>query len=307
MNKSTQSTQTALDPLIENVEFKNEYRMHQLYNLKEDTGADNSYRSDLNSKIKNSFNENDLIYLKKNWAMIDSKQKKSEIDTSLKQKRDELTQLTNQKSSTFDVFNKRVYEIRNPVVNDLIKDVRTNSGINQLADDLKREFDMFLTTTLTTTNESFKKFGKSEHLNNMKPTDSWTFLTQNEACEKPNYLEIFNNESFSEENNLHMAKRDKFLTSRNSSKILSGKTSHNKISKLQKLSENGNTHLQVALVTDKENEKNTSIIKLNKMLESIKRIDLPKFQPELHQICQYGSDAKLLDLYADVKKYYLKI
>ena len=36
------------------------------------------------------------------------------------------------------------------------------------------------------------------------------------------------------------------------------------------------------------------------MLESIKRIDLPKFQPELHQICQYGSDAKLLELYSDV-------
>ena len=39
-------------------------------------------------------------------------------------------------------------------------------------------------------------------------------------------------------------------------------------------------------------------IELNKMIESIKRIDLPKFQPELHQVCQYGQDGQLLKLYA---------
>jgi hypothetical protein len=45
-------------------------------------------------------------------------------------------------------------------------------------------------------------------------------------------------------------------------------------------------------------EKNEQVIKLNKIMESIRRVDLPKFQSELHQVCQYGSDAGLLQLYS---------
>ena len=72
------------------------------------------------------------------------------------------------------------------------------------------------------------------------------------------------------------------------------KSSSNQLALIEKKS---SKNLQVAVVDD---EKNSEVIKLNKMIAHIKRIDLPKFQPELHQICQYGSDVKLLDLYSDV-------
>ena len=37
------------------------------------------------------------------------------------------------------------------------------------------------------------------------------------------------------------------------------------------------------------------------------RIDLPKFQPEILQICQYGNDAQLFNLYPEVKKMFFLI
>ena len=59
--------------------------------------------------------------------------------------------------------------------------------------------------------------------------------------------------------------------------------------------------MQIALLSNEDNSLNaSSLIQLNKMIESIKRIDLPNFQTELHQICQYGADGQLLKFYPDV-------
>ena len=68
--------------------------------------------------------------------------------------------------------------------------------------------------------------------------------------------------------------------------------------------------MQVALVNDEltvTSDAQQSVIRLKKMIDSIKRIDLPTFQTELHQVCQYGGDSQLLKFYPKVLIYYLFI
>ena len=69
------------------------------------------------------------------------------------------------------------------------------------------------------------------------------------------------------------------------------------------IKENSITNNQISIIDVEKNSlnlTNSSLIKLKTMLDSIKRIDLPKFQNELHQVCQYGTDPQLIKLYPQV-------
>lgn len=55
--------------------------------------------------------------------------------------------------------------------------------------------------------------------------------------------------------------------------------------------------LELALI---QQPSETSIYRLNEMIDEIKQIQLPSFQPEFHQICLYGNDAKLMQLVSEV-------
>ncbi len=116
----------------------------------------------------------------------------------------------------------------------------------------------------------------------MQKNNEWTFLTQeNEAFDEP------------EEELENLMQANNISTScRRSSNANKDKDNNCEMAVIEK---RPSKNWQVAVVND---EKNETVVKLNKILESIKRIDLPKFQPELHQICQYGSDPELLGLYS---------
>jgi hypothetical protein len=310
MSKFNRFTQTGLDSIFEESDlFKT--KSH------EPTSLDYDYknfdkketqvkRGDLNLKINPSLNESDLFYLKKNWSLINSSQKKNELEVELQAKREEANE--QQKNVQFDVFNKRVYEARNPFVTGLLKDIRSNSGLSQLQEDLKKEFDMFLTTSVTLASESLRDTaGKSyqQQVNSNRKNFSSAFLTQQNDQDdfyddnKSDYLNISINDHFSqaqkENNETKFVKSNTNINSMSQTKLLKKKSTQElKKNGKQQLAiiennsnnnYNNNSNLQVALIAD-DNQKNQSIIKLNKILENIKRIDLPKFQPELHQICQ---------------------
>lgn len=125
---------------------------------------------DINSNSTTN-NLNDLVYLKKNYSLMNSKDKQTKEDSDMKLIRDEQILLDNKKP--FNV-NNRVYEERNPAINKLTADVRGNTALSQLQEDLKKEFDFFLTMSMKKTTESFKNLSRPESAR--RPNQ--TFLTQ---------------------------------------------------------------------------------------------------------------------------------
>ncbi len=224
----------------------------------------------------------ELLYLRKNFSVMNSTEHKTKLQTELEQKRDDLKFQEDKKTSQFDIFNNRVYSERNPAINNLTADVRKEPGLSQLQDELKKEFDMFLTTALTKTTESLRSISRpgSDLLKN----NECVFLTQENE-------EIFDGPD-EELENLEKSEQKKSKNIRLRKNNNNSYPENSQIAIIEKPSSNS---WQVAVVDE---EKSESVLKLKKILENIKKIDLPKFQPELHQICQYGSDVELLQLYS---------
>lgn len=241
--------------------------------------------------------EKDYLFLQKDHTFINSNSKSLFTRLELNEKRKELEfQLENKPK--FDIYNTKLYETQNPNIDYLLKDIGSQSKINQLQDQLKNEFDEFLSFSIENSKFSVRNTLIKDHMNhkdsNIENRNEWNFLTQ-ETMDGDESMRFINQKS-----ETHKTLENKIEKLKPSDK----NTEVNKINKqaIIDCKLKNETTMQIALTENNrdENLNNTSLIKLNKIIEGIKRIDLPKFQPELHQICQYVSDSEILKVYPEV-------
>lgn len=290
MFRHTQGTQTGLDSISEDLnepKFSDMSSRDNTINFRDFFGKKQlkKLNSSVSGKLTECTDQENVVYLQQNLSLKDSKDKQAELETEMKMRSD--AQRKDHKK--FDVFNNNVYAKRNPAIKSLIKDLdNNNSGLNQLQEDLKREFDMFLTASFKHTSESIKNMSLSSETN--KSPGNGIFLTEENGDDSEGEIENCD-VAFSEltdkldfSSKINVADNCVQVVEPNSMQLVKVVEPSDK-----------SKDWQVAL-TDKE--KNDHVIKLNKIMESIKRVDLPKFQSELHQVCQYGSDAGLLQLYS---------
>lgn len=226
-----------------------------------------------------------LNYLKFNAEILDSEEKNREyekmIQTYRKLHSKEFAQNQSEKVKI------SLKNHRNPNVENLIKDLKEKSN-DTLKDALKKEFNLFIDQSVNKSSQSLKYYSNSEQ---KKLTSNPTFLTQ-DIDEEVKYENDTSNQDLSQ------PKLSNNLANELEILAIDDKSKQKNIEQVNAL-ENS----QIAIIETEENSlnlANSSLIKLKKMLESIKRIDLPKFQNELHQVCQYGTDPQLLKLYPQV-------
>ncbi len=175
---------------------------------------------------------------------------------------------------------------RNPNVENLIKDLKEKSNAT-LMNALKKDFNLFIDQKVSKSSQSLKIFSEL--------TPNRTFLTQQIDEETEKEHEISNND------NLLTLRKPSIKT--NLCDELDIWSIENDSKSKNIIKENSITNNQISIIDVEKNSlnlTNSSLIKLKTMLDSIKRIDLPKFQNELHQVCQYGTDPQLIKLYPQV-------
>lgn len=171
----------------------------------------------------------------------------------------ENTRISTSKSTRLDQKEWKQNLLGNPNVDRLVQDFRVKPSLANLQNDLKKEFEDFLSLSV---NDSIQKF-KPTNTDN-QDSDSF-FLTQIESPSKiefPNY-----------EQNVTIEKtNDKPKTPNENKK-----------------------NFQIALIpTHKETKRYNSLIQLKNIIQDLKVNDLPEFQAEFHQLCQFDDDSKFL-------------
>ena len=219
--------------------------------------------------------DKDLLFLKRNSTLMNLNEKNEELEKILENYR-YLNSDTHTKHK-FDNVKSKCVEKRNPNVENFLKDIR---NLNRLEDNLKNEFNDFLNEKIINSTETIRNLSLSEKQNNEETNNTvlpkikndWSFLTQHENEDEKKATEPIALPINSIENTTETKTVSKPRTRRKDMTPLDHLESFDK----------------------------TTAIKLKKSLEHIKRIDLPKFQREIHQICQYGDDPKLFKLYPQV-------
>lgn len=273
---------------------KNPIDVHSVANsLNDDSNLDISIdlRSYLNKRkpskpdtLLNSIVDKQLLFLKNNSNLINKTEKHREIEKVLEENR--VQKSTEHKKSQFKNVKAKLIQDRNPNVKNFLKDInettnsRSNSelSLDKLQESLKKEFSSFLNTTVDNSLERVKKV-------NNRPTEKTAkgkqmiFITQQNDDSDQEIGDILNSSSRANRNEDQPKEKSKINESK----------------------------MQIALIENDDEEKaaesQKSVIRLKKMIDAIKKIDLPKFQTELHQICQYGEDPQLFKFYPKVNSY----
>lgn len=147
----------------------------------------------------------------------------------------------------------------NPNVDRLLQDVCVRPSIASLQNDLKKEFEDFLSLSVKDSIQKFKP-------NNDDNQDSSFFLTQIESPSKIEFPKY--------EQNVNI----------------------NKTNEKPKTPVENKKNYQIALIsTHKETRKYKSLLQLKNVIQDLKVNDLPDFQDEFHQLCQFDDDAKFLN------------
>lgn len=226
-----------------------------------------------NLETNKAMSDKDLLFLKRNSTLMNLNEKNEELEKILENYR-YLNSDTHTKHK-FDNVKSKCVDKRNPNVENFLKDIR---NLNRLEDNLKNEFNDFLNEKINNSTETIRKLSILEKKNDEEITvlpkikNDWNFLTQNE------------NEN------------DK----KASDAIPLPVTSVENTNETKTLSKPRTRRKDMTPLDHLDNFDKATAIKLKKSLEHIKRIDLPKFQTEIHQICQYGDDPKLFKLYPQV-------
>ena len=221
-----------------------------------------------------SLSDKELIFLKKNSTLVNLNEKNEELEKILDNYRYINSEVY--AKHKFDNVKSKCVDKRNPNVENFLKDIR---NLNRLEDNLKSEFSDFLNQKISTSTETIRKLSFLENKNDQEETaqlpkiqTDWNFLTQNE--------------------NEQGKREDALVLPLGSSENKTDAKTETKSKKKKK---------DMTSLDQLENFDKTTAIKLKNSLEHIKRIQLPKFQTEIHQICQYGDDPKLFKLYPQVK------
>lgn len=258
MNKSNRLNSILED--FENTQILHKDKDYQLANFR-DYIKTNDYKAKLKRKQivkKPLIDDKDLNYLTTDATLINSRKKFDELEQILQAKREPI------QSTVKTRFNLGLN--RNPNIQNLLLDIRAKSGVNQLQEELKNEFDLFLNASF-----NYTLFPK-------KP--EWNYLTLGDLSDEDTFKRPSLEKEFTNLNNnnevaiveLPAIKTPTLnIVSKGSIKPIHHKQSNeialitNPIKKSEIFS-----NMQVALV-DSKIKKSKPIVELNKMLESIKR------------------------------------
>lgn len=238
--------------------------------------------------------EKSFLYLDKDDKITKYEEKQAEYEKILENyRRAHSTEAIKEK---FEHVKSKIHDNRNENIENLIKDVKNKSNLEIIQSKLKNEFDLFLNDSVNNSQQKIKDlsisiFDKTNSNSNAQKnlnlkldlSEKWNFLTQDPSENLNEINEEKTNDKSARKNNESNNKSR--LSNRPSSKTKSLSKS-TKDKQIQNFNPN---NMQIALIEDvnEETSKNSSAIKLKKMLDHIKRVDLPKFQPELHQICMF--------------------
>lgn len=271
--------------------------------------------------ILNTLVDKELLFLKNNSNVVNRVEKSREIESQLEGTRERKS--AEHARSQLKNVTAKINQNRNPCVKNFLKDVKSDEEnklttevtarsneeltLDKLQESLKKEFSSFLTTTVGDSLETVKNVRKpsATKATDMKPTSSRAtttregqiFITQHEDDfgVDQELADILGKNSTTRNLSSRRKQAD--------SKLGAKSRVDSEVTKKEKpVSE---SQLQVALVEaegeNANNEGQKSIIRLKKMIDAIKKVDLPKFQTELHQICQYGADPQLFKFYPRVR------
>jgi hypothetical protein len=238
---------------------------------------------------------NDLIFMKENSTLINLRDKNQEYEQFLSEQR----YLNSQTHANhkFQSVKTKIYENRNPNLQNLLKDTRPDYK-KSLEDTMKSEFNIFIDKSISQSADAVRCFSVKgqENAGEEQAVDN-IFITQEADKEIAEIMEK------TDAPRKEPVKLPKLVSE--TPKDKNANTSLKSNSKLP-LTESNLDKLQVALIETEnkallelggENKEDSSLARLKKLVETIKKIDLPKFQPEFHQICQYGTNAEILQFY----------
>ncbi|CAF0959675.1 unnamed protein product [Brachionus calyciflorus] len=192
-------------------------------------------------------NQHDLVFLNQNLKIsTNSKKINSNKNINLLEKR----------NRKFHISEKLHHG--NPNIDVLLKDIRVQPSLTDLQNDLKKEFNDFISSSI---NDSIKKFKTTD---NLDTDENSFFLTQ---IGNPSRIEFENYDHHTTTTSL----------------IERVKTPSKDVLK--------NRKLEIALIPDeKESKKFASLVQLKEVIQNLKTTNLPKFQSEFHQLCQFEDD-----------------
>ena len=218
--------------------------------------------------------DKDLYFLKQNATIIDFDKKNEELEKII----ENYKYLNDLKTHKFENVKQKIYENRNPNIKNFLKD-------------LKSEFNAFLDEKANDSVEGIRRLSimdKTEPY--FRQEQNWNFLTQNES-------DNVNNQLLTAETKLDAENKTSLSLKKSTPRLRTSESKELQPVEAPKEEEKKENQLVIVNQTFPDKQKT---IELKKNLDSIKRIDLPKFQTEIHQVCQYGKDPELLKLYPQV-------
>lgn len=255
-----------------------------------------------------SKDDDQFVFMRENTSLVSRRDKAQEYESFLKEQR--YLHSHEHAKDKFKNVTAKINENRNPMIANFLKDVRTSSQASEaassdsmkktLGESLKHEFNIFMDQTVAKSADAVRSLSdkNSETRQDLLPVDN-VFITQEADKEIADILK-----RDQDEQNKSRKESIKTTTSTKKSELKLPQIAETKkgSANKQELVESNYTNLQVALV-DIDNEQkdgDTSLNKLKKLIDGIKKIDLPTFQPEFHQICQYASQPEILQYYQKV-------
>jgi hypothetical protein len=261
--------------------------------MKKEVAAEDTSNEPAAAEVKN-----EIIFMKQNASLINVRDKNQEYEAFLREQR----YLNSQAHAVhkFQNVKAKIYENRNPNVQNFLKDTTgpANPYTKSLEDTMKSEFNLFIDQSVNRSSDAVRFIsakGGVDHDNNNnddEPAVDNVFITQEADKEIAEIMEK-DRVATAAVSQLDSVKLPKLV-----SETPKDKSSPSK-SKLQ-LTESNLDELQVALMdTDNTNndKEDSSLTRLKKLIETIKKVDLPSFQSEFHQMCQYASEPELLRFY----------
>ena len=206
---------------------------------------------------------------------------------------------------------------RNINIQNLIKENKSNeTKLFKIQSSLKDEFRKFLNQRVEQSTDSVKQLVGVDDDRLLVENDTTPAKEENRVARMPNKWDFLTqNDSSSHTTETFPSKAPTVAlpttidetNRRTPATIKKTRTSSSKTSNKSTEAGADNKSLIVGLVQAHDDDAadanafpSSDALKLQKILENIKRIDLPKFQPELHQICVYGADPQLFKLYPEV-------
>jgi hypothetical protein len=260
---------------------------------------------------------NQLLYLTASQNILEYGAVKKSADVIMQKHR--LEESPEFKRQKYEFVQEKLSQNRNPNVINILKDIASESvsPIQALKNRLKSEYNRFIESSImgqiekqqqTQTVETVKDADEKQVVT--KPGDEWNFLTelddnnrkQTATNEQMELIDLKMKMMFNE----HLEKCDSRTSSRTtllSESLDFGARVYNdadvSLNETRvKLKSIKSGDMQIALI---DSDLSEPVNGLQMMLNEIKQVYLPTFQPELHQVCQYGKSYELVKLLTNVR------